>query len=432
MKLRGYIMYKSIPKEIVEDNYQRAKEIYATYGVDTDKVIDQLKGIPLSIHCWQGDDVTGFEPGKDALSGGGILATGNFPGKARTPEELKTDLEEVLSLVPGRYKLNLHAIYAETGDTKIERDKLKPEHFKGWIEWAKKNRVGLDFNPTLFSHPFADEGYTLASRDKNIREFWIRHVKASREIALEMGKELNQVCINNLWIPDGSKDFPADKLTPRKILKESLDEIYQEKLDPHYIRDSVESKLFGIGSEAYVVGSHEFYLGYAVKNNLLLCLDSGHFHPTEDISDKISAILNFIEALLLHLSRGLRWDSDHVVTFNDQITSITREVKHSNALDRVYFALDFFDASINRITAWVTGIRAAKKAILFSLLEPTHLLAQAEENGNLGDRLALSEEFKSLPFGSVWDKFCLEEDVPVGIDWLNNVEKYTKRVILKR
>ncbi len=425
-------MYKSIPIQIIEENYQRAKQIYATYGVDTDKVLKQLKEIPLSIHCWQGDDVTGFEPGKDALSGGGILATGNFPGKARNSKELKDDLEEVLSLVPGSYKLNLHAIYAETDGKRVERDQLKPEHFKGWIEWAKKNNVGLDFNPTLFSHPLADSGYTLASKDKKIREFWIRHVKASREIALEMGKELNTVCINNLWIPDGSKDFPADKMSPRKILKESLDEIYEDKLDPRYIRDSVESKLFGIGSEAYVVGSHEFYLGYAVKNNLLLCLDSGHFHPTEDISDKISAILNFVNGLLLHLSRGLHWDSDHVVTFNDQIIAIAREVKHSGALERVYFALDFFDASINRITAWVTGIRAAKKAILFALLEPTHLLVEAENSGNLGDRLALSEEFKSLPFGSVWDMFCLEEDVPVGSEWLNRVAEYTNRVILKR
>ncbi len=425
-------MYKSIPPGTVEENYSRAKEIYAIYGVDTDAAIRQLRDIPLSIHCWQGDDVTGFEPGKDALSGGGILATGNFPGKARTPEELKADLEEVLSLVPGRNKINLHAIYAETGNKKVERDELKPEHFKGWIDWAKRNGVGLDFNPTLFSHPLADEGYTLASKDKNTREFWIRHVKISREIAQEMGKELNEVCINNLWIPDGSKDYPADKLTPRKILKESLDEIYKEKMDPQYIKDSVESKLFGIGSEAYVVGSHEFYLGYAVKNNLILCLDSGHFHPTEDISDKISAVLNFVEGLLLHLSRGLRWDSDHVVILNDQITSITREVKHSMAFDRVYFALDFFDASINRITAWVTGIRAAKKAILTSLLEPTHLLVEAEKSGNLGDRLALSEEFKSLPLGSVWDKFCLEEDVPIGMEWLNKVEEYTNRVILKR
>ncbi|RKX86092.1 MAG: L-rhamnose isomerase [Spirochaetes bacterium] len=424
--------YPSISKDKIEENYGRAKEIYSLYGVNTDNVLNTIKNIPLSMHCWQGDDVTGFEKGKEGLTGGGILATGNFPGKARTPEELRMDMEKAMSLIPGKHRINLHAVYAETGDREVTRDQLKPEHFKNWIDWAKKNKIGLDFNPTIFSHPLADSGYTLASRDRNIRSFWIRHAEACREIAFTIGKELDSPCINNLWIPDGSKDMPADRLTPRKILKDSLDEIYEKQYDSRYLLDSVESKLFGIGSEAYVVGSHEFYLGYVFTKGLILCLDSGHFHPTESIADKISSVLIYSKELLLHLSRGLRWDSDHVVTLNDQIFSIAQEVKHCNAFNRIHFALDFFDASINRITAWVTGSRAALKAILSVLLEPTHLLIQAEEEGNLGDRLALLEEFKTLPMGSVWDKFCIESGVPAGSEWLNNVEEYTENVLLKR
>ena len=425
-------MYPIIPKDKIEESYARAKEIYSLYGVNTDEVLNTLKDIPLSIHCWQGDDVTGFEKGKEGLSGGGILATGNYPGKARTPEELRMDMEKAMSLIPGKHRINLHAVYAETGNTNVERDQLRPEHFKKWIDWAKRKKIGLDFNPTIFSHPLADSGYTLASRDKDIRSFWIRHAKACREIAFTIGKELGNPCINNLWIPDGSKDMPADRLTPRKILKDSLDEIYEKKYDSKFLLDSVESKLFGIGSEAYVVGSHEFYMGYAYTKGLMLCLDSGHFHPTESIADKISSVLIYSRELLLHLSRGVRWDSDHVVTLNDQIISIAKEVKHCNAFNRIHFALDFFDASINRITAWVTGSRAALKAILAVLLEPTHLLIEAENAGNLGDRLALSEEFKTLPVGSVWDKFCINSGVPAGSQWLNDVEEYTEKVLLKR
>ncbi len=425
-------MYPKISTNLIEENYESAKEIYGSYGIDTEGVLEKMKLIPISVHCWQGDDVTGFEPGKESLSGGGILATGNFPGKARNADELRMDLEKVFSLVPGKHRLNLHAIYAETGGKQVDRDELQPEHFSGWIKWAKKNKIGLDFNPTVFSHPLADSGFTLSSKDSKVRNFWIRHVRASRKIAMEMGKQLKSPCINNLWIPDGSKDLPADRMTPRKILKESLDTIYEEKLDPNYILDSVESKLFGIGSEAFVVGSHEFYMGYAVENKLMLCLDSGHFHPTEDISDKISSVLNFTDRLLLHLSRGVRWDSDHVVTMNDQILSIALEVKRSKVLDRVHFALDFFDASINRIIAWIIGIRAALKSILRAILEPTEILIEVENEGKYGERLALMEEFKSLPFGAVWDMYCLQNNVPAGSAWLDDVEEYSKNIILVR
>ena len=425
-------MYPVLLKEQIEKNYLPVCKTYAAYGIDTDKVIGILKSIPVSIHCWQGDDVTGFEPGKEGLSGGGILATGNYPGKAGNADELRMDLEKVMSLVPGRHRVNLHAFYAETGGKPVERDQLKLKHFKNWIEWAKKNKIGLDFNPTIFSHPLADSGYTLANRDKSVRSFWIRHVKASREIASQIGRELKTPCINNLWIPDGSKDTPADRLTPRKILKDSLDEIYEKHYKSDFLLDSLESKLFGIGSESYVAGSHEFYLSYALKKGLMVCLDSGHFHPTENIADKISSILTFSKELLLHLSRGVRWDSDHVATLNDQILSIAHEVKHCRAFGRVHFALDYFDASINRITAWVTGTRAALKAILIALLEPTDMLLQAENSGNLGERLALTEEFKTLPFGNVWDKYCLDEGVPAGSGWLNTINEYTETILKKR
>ncbi len=419
-------------EDIVNAGYERAKEVYAEFGVDTEEVFKSMKDIPVSLHCWQGDDVSGFEAGADGISGGGIMATGNYPGRARNGEELRQDLDKALSLIPGKHRINLHSIYAETDGKAVERDQLSVEHFKGWIDWAKKNGLGLDFNPSFFSHKMADAGYTLSSKDKEIREFWIRHGKKSREIAAAIGKELGTPCVNNIWIPDGSKDLTADRAGYRRILKDSLDEVLKEKYDKKYLVDTVECKLFGIGSESYVVGSHEFYMSYAMKNNVTLCLDAGHFHPTEFISDKISSVLTFSEEVLLHVSRGVRWDSDHVVILNDELMAIAQEVKRCNAYGRIHFGLDFFDASINRITAWVTGTRAALKAIMLSLLEPTEMLVEAEEKGDLGGRLALMEELKSLPFGAVWDKYCQNEGVPVGAGWLDSVSRYEKSVLINR
>ncbi len=416
----------------INENYQRAKELYASLGVDTDNVLEDIKNIPISIHCWQGDDVGGFEVAAEGVDGGGILATGNYPGKARNAEELRQDLDKAMSLIPGKHRVNLHAMYAETDGKFVDRDEIGPEHFQNWIEWAKERGIGLDFNPTFFAHKLADSGFTLASKDKEIRDFWIRHGKRSREIAAEMGKALGTPCVNNIWIPDGSKDLPADRIGHRQILKDALDEVLAEKYDKKHLLDAVECKLFGIASEAYVVGSHEFYMGYALTRGTLLCLDAGHFHPTETISDKISSLLTYIDELLLHVSRGVRWDSDHVVILNDEVLAIAQELKRSNAFDRVHFGLDFFDASINRISAWVTGTRASLKAIMMALLEPTHLLKEAEDEGDLGMRLALMEEFKSLPFGAVWDKYCLDQGVPVGAEWLNAVREYEEKVLSQR
>ncbi len=425
-------MEKIYKEELVREGYERAKEVYKAFGVDTDEVLKQMDNISISLHCWQGDDVTGFEEDVEALSGGGILATGNYPGRARNGEELRQDLDKALSLIPGKHRVNLHAIYAETDGKFVDRDEIGPEHFEKWIDWAADKGIGLDFNPTFFSHKMADSGFTLASKDKEVRDFWIRHGIRCREIAAEMGKRLGTPCVCNVWIPDGSKDLPADRLGHRQILKESLDEIFEKKYDKKHLLDSVESKLFGIGSEAYVVGSHEFYMAYAMTRDVMLCLDAGHFHPTETISDKISSILTFADGLLLHVSRGVRWDSDHVVILNDEVLAIAQEIKRANAFDKVYFGLDFFDASINRISAWVTGTRAALKAIMFALLEPTELLKSEEEKGNFGARLALMEEFKTLPFGAVWDYYCLIKGVPVGAQWLDDVRKYEEEVLSKR
>lgn len=415
-------------------DYERAKKVYSQFGVDTDEVLKKMKEIKISLHCWQGDDVTGFEEATKGMGGGGILATGNYFGKARNGQELRQDLEFAMSLIPGKHKVNLHAIYAETDGKKVDRDELSIEHFEKWINWAKEKDIGLDFNPTFFAHPKASSGFTLSSTDKNIREFWIRHGIKSREIASQIGKELQKPCINNIWIPDGSKDFTAKRYEHRKILKESLDRIFDTKVDKQYLIDSVESKLFGIGSEAYVVGSHEFYMGYVFtsKHDIAICFDLGHFHPTESVADKISSVLAFSKKVLLHLSRGMRWDSDHVVILNDEVLSVAQEVKRSDGFAKVYFALDFFDASINRITAWVTGARAALKAILFALLEPTHLLIEAENEGNFGMRLALLEEFKTLPFSAVWNKYCYDSGVPVGSTWLEKVKEYEEKVLKNR
>lgn len=420
--------------ERVMKEYESAKKTYAQFGVDTDYVLKMMDDITISLHCWQGDDVVGFEEATKGMGGGGILATGNYLGRARNGDELRQDIEKALSLIPGSHKVNLHAIYAETHGKRVERDELSVEHFEKWIDWAKQRNIGIDFNPTFFAHPKASSGFTLSNKDADIRKFWIKHGIKSREIAAQIGKELKKPCINNIWIPDGSKDFPAQRYEYRKILKESLDEIFETKVDKQYLIDSVESKLFGIGSEAYVVGSHEFYMGYVMtsKYDIAICFDMGHFHPTESVADKISSILTFSKKVLLHLSRGMRWDSDHVVVLNDDVVSVAQEVKRSNGFGRVYFALDFFDASINRIIAWVTGARSALKAVLFALLEPTHLLVQAEQEGDFGKRLALLEEFKTLPFAAVWNKYCLDKKVPIGFEWIEEVKEYEQSVLVKR
>ena len=415
----------------IEKVYSIAKERYAQFGVDTTKALEQLARIPISIHCWQGDDVGGFGSGA-GLEGAGIQATGTYPGKARTAEQLRADFEKALSLIPGTHRINLHAIYAETGGKKVERDELEPEHFANWIGWAKDLGIGIDFNPTFFAHPKAESGFTLASYDSGIRRFWVKHGIACRRIADHIGRELGSPCVNNVWIPDGYKDTPADRKTPRMTLMRSLDEIFAEKLDRRNIRDSVESKLFGIGTESYVVGSHEFYLGYAITNGLLLCIDTGHFHPTEQISDKISSIFAYVDELLFHISRGVRWDSDHVVLLSDEVREIALEIVRGRFLDRAHIGLDYFDASINRVAAWIIGTCSMIKALLFALLEPWEMLRDFEIGGDFTSRLAFLEELKTLPFGPVWDFYCLQQDVPVGTGWLDEVREYEKKVLASR
>jgi L-rhamnose isomerase len=415
----------------VQDVYTMAKERYAALGVDTDQALDTLAQIPISLHCWQGDDVGGFES-PDAELGGGLAATGNYPGKARNADELRRDLDKAYSLIPGTHRLNLHAIYAETGGQKVERNELRPEHFAAWIAWAKDTGHGMDFNPTCFSHPLAESGFTLASYDEGIRQFWIEHCIACRKIGEHIGRELSTPCVTNIWIPDGFKDTPVDRKAPRMLLKGSLDKILAEKIDPRYNLDSVESKLFGLGSESYVVGSHEFYLGYAIANHILLCLDSGHFHPTEVISDKLSSVLTFLDEVLLHVSRGVRWDSDHVVILSDELQAIAQEIVRGDFLHRVHIGLDYFDASINRVAAWVIGARNTMRALLLALLEPIDQLRELEVSGDYTSRLALLEELKGLPFGAVWDYFCLQQGVPVGIGFMDEVQAYEKQELSKR
>jgi len=415
----------------VEKAYGLAKERYAELGVDTEAALDQLSHIAVSLHCWQGDDVRGFENLDEEL-GGGLAVTGNYPGRARTPEELRADLDQALSLIPGTHRLNLHASYAETGGERVERDELRPEHFRGWIEWARERQMGLDFNPTFFAHEKAADGFTLAHPDPAIRQFWINHGIVCRRIGAAMGQALGTPCVTNVWIPDGYKDLPADRKSPRERLTESLDAVFAEPLDPRHNLDSVESKLFGIGSECYVVGSHEFYLGYAISRKKLLCLDTGHFHPTELVSDKISAVLQWLDRLLLHVSRGVRWDSDHVVILSDELLALAQEIVRGGFLDRVHIGLDFFDASINRVAAWVIGTRCLLKALLAALLEPTDRLRQLEAEGNFTERLALLEELKTLPLGAVWDYYCLRSDVPVGPAWLEPVRQYEREVLSRR
>ena len=410
-------------------SYELAKERYAELGVDTDAAIAKLAQIAVSLHCWQGDDVGGFE-NDDALSGG-IQATGNYPGKARNADELRLDLDKAISLIPGKQRLNLHSIYAET-DGQVERNKLETKHFQNWIDWAKSHNMGLDFNGSFFSHAKAESGLTLSSPDKGIRDFWIEHGIACRQIAADMGKALGTPAVTNIWIPDGSKDIPVDRLAPRLRLKDSLDQILAERIDPQYNLDAVECKLFGIGSESYVVGSHEFYMGYAVEKDTLLCLDAGHFHPTEIISDKISSVLTFVDEILLHVSRGVRWDSDHVVILNEELCAIAQEIIRHDYLDRVHIGLDFFDASINRIAAWVTGTRAMYKALLAALLEPTAKLKAIELEGDFTSRLAMLEELKTMPMGAVWDYYCEKQNTPVGPAWIDEVKTYEKEVLSSR
>jgi L-rhamnose isomerase len=414
--------------------YALAKERYAALDVDTDAAMTRLAAIPISLHCWQGDDVRGFERPPDQAGdiGGGLAVTGFYPGRARNADELRRDLECALALIPGHHRVNLHASYAECGGQRVARNELQPSHFQGWIDWAYEHRLGLDFNPTYFSHELAADGFTLAHPDPGIRQFWVEHGIACRRIGAAMGTAVGSPCVTNVWIPDGSKDTPVDRILPRARLAESLDRIFSEPLNPSHVLDAVEAKLFGLGSESYVVGSHEFYLGYAITRGKMLCLDAGHFHPTECISDKISAVLPYVDRLLLHVSRGVRWDSDHVVIVSDELLAIAQQLVRGDFLDRVHLGLDFFDASINRVAAWVIGARALQKALLLALLEPLPRLRQYESEGDLTSRLALFEELKSLPLGAVWDFFCRLQDVPVAWQWLNDVRQYEAETLHAR
>jgi L-rhamnose isomerase len=411
-------------------DYSSAREHYAAWGVDTETALATHAQVPLSLHCWQGDDLGGFESGGASL-GGGLAVTGSYPGKARSPEELRTDLDLAFALIPGPHRLNLHASYAELGGRKIDRDAYAIEHFQGWIDWCRSRKIALDFNPTFFSHPKAADGFTLSHADPAVRNFWIDHGIACRRIGAEMGRQLGSPCVTNVWIPDGWKDLPADRKAPRERLTESLDAIFAEPLDPRHILDAVESKLFGLGSESYVVGSHEFYLGYAITRRKLYCLDAGHFHPTEQLADKISSLLAFVPELLLHVSRGVRWDSDHVVLFDDPTRDLMAEVVRGGFLARTHIGLDFFDGSINRIAAWVIGARNTRKALLHALLEPLAKLRAAENDADFTARLAFFEEAKTLPFGAVWDESCRRQNVPVGAAWLDAVNDH-QRVSLAR
>jgi len=415
----------------VHDAYVLAQERYAAFGVDTEKAMQALAGIPISLHCWQGDDVGGFESPETGLTGG-IQATGNYPGKARTADELRGDLDLAYSLIPGKHRLALHAIYAETGGKRVERNALQPEHFANWAAWAKDKGHGLDFNPTLFSHPLAATNFTLSSYDEGVRNFWVEHCIACRKIGEYFGRELGTPCVTNIWIPDGMKDVPVDRKPPRLLLKESLDKVLAEKVDTRYNLDAVEGKLFGIGAESYTVGSHEFYLAYAVANKVLLCLDSGHFHPTETISDKLSAVLTYLDDVLLHVSRGVRWDSDHVVILSDDLQAIAQEIVRGGYVNRVHIGLDYFDASINRLAAWTIGTRNTVRALLMALLEPFAQARALEVAGDYTGRLALLEELKALPFNAVWDEYCVRQCVPVGFSFLDAIRTYEKDVLARR
>lgn len=411
--------------------YECAKEAYAKLGVDTERAMAALDQVAISMHCWQGDDVVGFEPQAGAASGG-ILTTGNYPGRARTPEELMADIDEALKLIPGTHRINLHANYAIFEGEAVDRDKLEPQHFQKWVEFARTRNLKLDFNPTMFSHPMVKNNLTLSSPDPEVRRFWIDHTVACLKIAEYFGRELNEECLVNVWIPDGFKDIPADRLGPRARLKESLDEIFSYAYDKKYVVPCVESKVFGIGVEACTVGSHEFYMNYAAKNNLLCLLDAGHFHPTEVISDKIPSMLLFSDKLALHVSRPIRWDSDHVIRFDDELREIAKEIVRCDALGRVYLALDYFDASINRIAAWVIGMRNMQKALLYALLLPNQDLKTMQDEYRFSELLAVQEELKLYPYGEVWNEFCRRHNVPERQDWFAEIERYERDVLAKR
>jgi len=417
--------------KLIQQSYRIARERYAALGVDTDRVLKQLAKVPISLHCWQGDDVGGFEHFGGTL-GGGLVATGNYPGKARTPDELRADAAKTLSLIPGKHRFNLHAFYGEFGGRKVDRNGIEPRHFKNWIAWAKSLGIGLDFNPTCFSHPKAASGFTLSHHDKGIRRFWIEHAQLSRQIGAVMGRALGSPTVTNIWIPDGMKDTPADRRGPRERLADSLDAVFAKRLNPKHNLDAIEGKLFGIGAESYTVGMHEFYLGYAVRHQKLVTLDAGHYHPTENMADKISSVLCFVPEILLHVSRGVRWDSDHVVILNDDLQAIAQELVRGNYLARTHIGLDFFDASINRIAAWTIGARNMLRALCLAMLEPHAQYKRLEREGDYTSRLALMEEVKTLPAGAVWDYHCQKQGVPVGEAWLAEVKTYERKVLAHR
>ena len=412
--------------------YEMAKELYAEYGIDTDAAIERVKNIPVSMHCWQGDDVGGFENPDGDLTGG-IQVTGNYPGKAQTIEQLREDFDKAASLIPGKKRINLHAIYLDAQGERVSREKIRPEHFDSWISWAKERSYGIDYNPTCFSHPMSADGLTISHPDKAVRDFWIEHCIGSRKIAAYIGEKLGNTVITNFWMPDGFKDIPADRYAARLRMKEAYDEIFKEQINPLFNKDSIESKVFGIGAESCTIGSGEFCMGYAAQNGKLLTLDTGHFHPTEVVSDKISSSLLFLDEILLHVSRPVRWDSDHVVIYDDELRAIASEImKGPGFTDRVHIGLDFFDGSINRIAAWVIGTRAMQKALLYAALEPSAQLAQLEANFDYTSRLAMMEELKTLPFAAVWDMYCEMQGVPVRANWLRDVKNYEAEVLSKR
>ncbi len=413
-------------------SFTLAQESYAAMGVDVEKALKTLATVPISLHCWQGDDVGGFEKETATKAGGGTLVTGNYRGRARTIEELQQDLDLTLSLIPGKHRLNLHASYGDYRGRKADRNAIGIEHFQGWVDWCKARGLGIDFNPTFFAHPKAEDGFTLSHADPGIRQFWVEHGIACRKIAEQIGRQLGNAVVTNFWIPDGYKDTPYDRKGPRERLEQSLDAAFKPAIDASCNRDAIECKLFGIGSESYVVGSHEFYLGYAVKHGKIICLDAGHFHPTESLADKISSVLQFVPELLLHVSRGVRWDSDHVVLMDDPTKAIAEEIVRGGFLARTHIGLDFFDASINRTAAWTIGTRNAIKCVLLALLEPAAELRRVESEGDLTSRLALLEEIKTLPFGAVWDEYCSRQGVPVGRAWLKDVKSYEDKVLSKR
>lgn len=408
--------------------FDSAKEIYALHGIDAEKAIETLGDVTVSVHCWQGDDVGGFDS-PEALSGG-IQSTGNYPGKARTPDELMADIDKAFSLIPGKKKLNLHACYAIFDGEKADRDALKPEHFKKWVEFAKARGIGLDFNPTFFSHPMVKDGLTLSSSDESVRSFWVEHGKRCIEISQYFAEETGVPCVMNIWIPDGYKDIPADRLSPRLRFKKSLDEILSVPYDKSKVYVTLESKVFGIGVESYTVGSAEFCLSYSTKNGIVPLMDNGHYHPTELVSDKISALLAFNDKIALHITRGVRWDSDHVVLLDDETKEIAKEIVRNDALGRVFIATDYFDASINRISAWVTGVRSVQKALLFALLQPSNKMKELQEKSDFTQLMVLSEEMKTMPFGDIWNEYLSRQSVEA--DYFGSIKEYEKKVLVNR